>query len=232
MNADGTGVRRITRDSADDRRPSWHPNGDRVLFESNRSGRVLFYTVNLYNSKVKPIGGQEIEETMFGQFSPDGQKIAFAHKISEEASKLIIMNQFGVVLTELADFGFRSYYPQWSSDGSQLLFFSRHETENQDDEIYTINIDGTNKKRLTNWPKHNFCPSWSPDGSQIAYAQSMEGSRPEIYVMNADGSGAIRLTHNEDGETLPNWSPEGDKLLMTAYRKGNYELVEVLIPKL
>lgn len=86
-------------------------------------------------------------------------------------------------------------------------------------------------KRLTHWPKHNFCPAWSADGKKIAYAVSMENSRPEIYIMNIQGEDQIRLTHNEDGDTLPNWSANGDKLLITGFRNGNYEVCVLQISK-
>ncbi|MEO9801792.1 MAG: hypothetical protein ABJF04_01035 [Reichenbachiella sp.] len=231
MNTDGTMVRQITRDSSEDRRPSWHPNGDEILFESNRSGKFQLYTANLFNDKVKAIQIPVAKtEPIFAHYSPDGFSIAYSEKFQGDSSRLVIIDLLGKVKVELADYGFRSFYPRWSPDSKKILFFSRHETGNQDDEIYTINIDGTGKKRLTNWPKHNFCPSWSPNGMQIAYAQSMEGSRPEIHIMQADGSNAKRITFNDDGDTLPNWSPDGTKLLVTAYRNGNYEIVEMLIP--
>lgn len=232
MNADGKMVRQITRDSSEDRRPSWHPDGDQILFESNRSGKFQLYTANLFNDKVKAIRlPANSGDPIFARYSPDGSSIAYSLKLQGDSSKLVVIDVFGNLKAYLADYGFRTFYPRWSPNGKQLLFFSRHETGNQDDEIYTINIDGTGKKRLTHWPKHNFCPSWSPDGSQIAYVQSMEGSRPEIYIMKVNGLDNKRLTNNEKGDTLPNWSPDGTKLLVTAHRNGNYEIVEMTIPQ-
>lgn len=232
MNADGTMIRRITRDSLEDRRPCWHPNGDEILFESNRSGKFQLYTANLFNDKVEVIHTPALKgEPIFACYSTDGLSIALSEKYQGDSSRLVIIDLQRRIKAELADYGFRTFYPRWSPDAEKILFFSRHETDNKDDEIYTINIDGTDRKRLTNWPKHNFCPSWSPDGLQIAYAQSMEDSRPEIYIMNADGSNAKQLTSNKDGDTLPNWSPDGTKLLITAFRNGNYEIVELTIPK-
>ena len=92
-----------------------------------------------------------------------------------------------------------------------------------------MKINGDSLKRLTDWYKHNFCPMWSHDGKKIAYSTSMEDNRPEIYIMNQDGSEKTRITDNTDGDTLPNWSNDDRKLLITGYRNGNYEIIELTL---
>ncbi|WP_420583408.1 TolB family protein [Reichenbachiella sp.] len=228
MNADGNHVRQLTTENFDERRPSWHPNGRYVLFESNQSGKFELFQIELADLSIQQI---EIPNTtgtpIFASYSQDGKSIAYALRMSETSSQLITLDVERGKQNVIMDTGLRTFYPRWSPDGSQLLFFSRHETNNEDDEIYTMDIEGMNLKRLTHWPAHNFCPSWSPDGKQIAYAQSIPDGRPEIFLMNADGSDARQITYNEEGDTLPNWSPDGKKLLITAYRGGNYEIVVV-----
>lgn len=228
MDLDGKNQQKVTLHKKDDRRPSWHPSGQKIIFESNRSGKYELYELHVKNKEVKKINIKDMDgEPTFAQYSPDGNKIAYSSKKSDQQAKIVIIDQQGVHIKTLVDYSFRSFYPRWSADGKTLLFFSRHETNNNDDEVYTIGIDGKDKKRLTNWPKHNFCPSWSNDGNKIAYATSMENSRSEIYVMDANGENQIRITHNEDGDTLPNWAPGDEKLLITGYRNGNYEICEI-----
>lgn len=45
LRTDGTGLRRVTRDLADDGSPHWSPNGDRIIFNRNRSGKNALYEV-------------------------------------------------------------------------------------------------------------------------------------------------------------------------------------------
>jgi TolB protein len=59
-------------------------------------------------------------------------------------------------------------------------------------EIYAINIDGSNLKRLTNNGVNDGLPTFSPNGQFIAFV-SDEGGKWAIWAMNADGSGRGKL---------------------------------------
>jgi Tol biopolymer transport system component len=82
-----------------------------------------------------------------------------------------------------------------------------------DDDVWIVNADGTDLRRLTDSPWREFDPSLSPDGRLIAY-RSEPHDLPELWVMNADGSGQHQLT--PDGG-FPDWSPDGS---MLAYAPG------------
>lgn len=230
MDATGQNQERLTTSDAQDRRPSWHPNGKKILFESNRNGHFELYELHVRTKKIKKLALPSLEgEPIFARYSPDGEKIAFSNKKSDQESEIVLIDYQGTSTIFLTDYKLRSFYPFWSPQGDALLFFSRHETNNEDDEIYKIRLDGSGKERLTHWPKHNFCPAWSPDGKKIAYVTSMEGTRPEIYIMDINGENKVRITYNEDGDTLPTWSGDSKKLLVTGYRNGNFEICELTL---
>ncbi len=230
MDSNGQNQKRLTQHDSSDRRPSWHPSGDLILFESNRTGRFELYELHIADQRLSNIAiGDPEAEPIFARYSPDGSSIAMAIKFSESTAEIGRYDRTTKQLDLLTDNQLRSFYPNWSPDGERLVFFSRHDTDNQDDEIYTMDIPTGMLQRLTNWPKHNFCPSWSHSGTLIAYVTSMEDIRPEIYVMDADGANQRRITFNQDGDTLPQWSPDDTKLLVTGYRNGNFEIVEITL---
>ena len=227
MNADGSEQVRLTTNESNNRRPAWHPNSETVLFESDRNGKMDLFTIDLADMEVRQLTGFQNAEPIFAQYSPDGESIAISLRESENKSNIVLLNKDGEIIKELTNTNFRSYYPRWSNDGTGIVYFSRKETENEDDEIYRLNVETGEETRLTDWPKHNFCPSWSNDDSKIVYVTSMEEIRPEIYVMDSDGKNQIRLTYNENGDTLPCWSPTGNKILITGYRDENFEIIEL-----
>ncbi|MEM7360877.1 MAG: hypothetical protein AAF431_17435 [Pseudomonadota bacterium] len=232
MNSDGSGKHALTSSLSDERRPSWHPSGKQILFESNRNGEDSLLELDLSSGAVKALEhfDSNLGTPMFARYSPDGLEIAVSLRQSDEQANIAILSDSGKLKQTVTDSELRNFYPGWSSDGSAIVFHSRMYSNNEDDEIITWSRASGELTRLTDWPSHNFCPAWSNDGARIAFAQSMPESRPEIFVITSDGSNKVRVTHNEDGDTLPSWSPDGQSLLITAYRKGHYQICSVTVP--
>ena len=78
-------------------------------------------------------------------------------------------------------------------------------------EIYVMDGDGRNQRRLTVHPTIDQYPTWSPDGKKIAFVSNRNGGYIQIWVIDADGKNPIRLT---DGlwDQHPAWSPDGTKI--------------------
>ncbi len=95
---------------------------------------------------------------------------------------------------------------------ARIVFSSTHDG---DEDIYTINPDGSGLARLTDNDVYDSHPNWSPDGSMITFISYRDG-KVEIYIMDADGRGQTRLTNNELIEEHPAWSPDGSKIMFLA----------------
>ena len=76
------------------------------------------------------------------------------------------------------------------------------------EEIYTMNADGTNRVDLTRNPADDTDPRWSSNGTRIVFASNRSGNY-QIYTMNADGSGVTRVTHDSNDDRRPTWTADG-----------------------
>jgi Tol biopolymer transport system component len=87
-------------------------------------------------------------------------------------------------------------------------------------EIYVMNADGSEQRRLTRNPANEAWFAWSPDGRKIAF-DGQRGGYSDVYVMNADGSGQRLLTQRG---AQPRWSPDGRKIAFRSSREGTSEI--------
>lgn len=95
-----------------------------------------------------------------------------------------------------------------SPDGRWVAFAERVHGQGQ---IFTMRIDGSHLRRLTNDGRRDRLPAWSPDGRRIVFI-SQPGSRfsrREIYSVPSHGGPERRLTHNDGIEEEAVFSPDG-----------------------
>jgi TolB protein len=90
-------------------------------------------------------------------------------------------------------------------------------------EIYVMNIDGSNSRKITRSFGIDISPVFSPDGSKIAFVSDRGGS-PQIYTMNSDGTSIRRLTFEGSYNTSPVWSPDGRWIAFVGRKNGNNQI--------
>src|SRR5215211_4919077 len=115
--------------------------------------------------------------------------------------------------------------PPASAPAGPMIAFTSNRDGNQ--EIYSMNSDGSNLRNLTNNPASDTEPEISPDGTKIAFVSTRDGIlNPEIYTMNADGSNQQRLTKDDTNvaDVHPTWSPDGGRIAFASNRDGNQEI--------
>jgi len=94
--------------------------------------------------------------------------------------------------------------PEFSPDGATIAFASGRSGTF---DIYVMDADGSNTRRLTTTRGGQSEPTWSPDGAQIAFQSDHDGDH--IYVMTKQGTDMRRVTNDPAPEIEPAWSPDG-----------------------
>ena len=212
MNANGSGLRRVTTDTTIDYEPTWAPDGSKMAFTDYTNHHIVVIDSSGANRTQITSGAFQDEGPAW---SPDGSKIAFSTN-RDGNYEIYVMNADGsnpVRLTNDSVGGASDFAPDWSPDGSKIVFQSDRTAPLF--EIYVINSNGTGLTRLTKQGEDDINPTWSPDGSAIVFARgngspSIGNALYNVYVMNADGTVQIPLTHSMlPGEVNnePDWKP-------------------------
>src|SRR6266571_8746541 len=117
--------------------------------------------------------------------SPDGTHVAWVQSTAATTSKHTHIRgtsgNAAAVPVNLATTGERKDSdPAWSPDSKTLAFFSAAEEEDQR-QLWTVNADGSNPKKVTHLKGYAARPRWSHDGKQIAF----------LYIEGASGGGPL-----------------------------------------
>ena len=184
-----------------------------------------------------------------GYFSPDGKSIIYqAYPVGYPFYQIYVQDLEGGTPRRISPGRGRTTCSYFSVDGKRLLFASSHSDPRLDVtekkardlaaqggrrryqwdfdphmDIYTVNLDGTGMKRLTDAPGYDAEGSYSSDGKHIVFTSSRDGD-PDLYIMDADGTN-IRQIVNEDGyDGGPFFSPDNKWVIFRSDRQKEHML--------
>ncbi len=156
IDSDGRNVRRITQSRAIEISPSWSPNGRQLAFVSDRTGTPQVYIINADGTDLRRLTYEGSYNTS-PAWSPRGDLIAFVQRQPDGSNQICITSLTGETYTRLTRSG-NNEEPCWSPDGLHIAFSSNRTGSY---EIYTMDWNGTNVRRITN-TAGAFSPDWSP----------------------------------------------------------------------
>lgn len=139
-------------------------------------------------------------------------------------------------------FGGENAEAYFSSDGKQLIFQSKRDGHGCD-RIYTMNIDGSNVKQVSNGEGRTTCSYFFKGGKKILYGSTHLGSKEcppnpdfsqgyvwaiypsyDIFTADANGKNIKQLTNTNGYDAEATISPNGKKIVFTSERDGDLDL--------
>lgn len=197
-NIDGSDTMQLTDNPKYDAEAIVSSDGKKIVFGSQRFGDFDIYVMDSDGANVKRLTDR-VGYDGGPWFSPDGKKIVW-----------------------------RAWYPE--TEEEKALW--RDCMENNyivpvPLDLWVMDTDGSNKKRILRNGATNFAPSWHPSGKRIIFSSNMDdwhedqqryGHNFELYLINPDGAGLERLTYNKTFDGFPMFSPDGKKLVFASNR--------------
>ena len=184
-----------------------------------------------------------------GYFSPDGKSIIYqAYPVGYPFYQIYVQDLEGGTPRRMSTGRGRTTCSYFSVDGKSVLFASSHSDPQLDItektardlaaeggrrryqwdfdphmDIYTVDLDGTGLKRLTDAPGYDAEGSYSSDGKQIVFTSSRDGD-PDLYIMDADGTNVRQITNQDGYDGGPFFSPDNKWVIFRSDRQKEHML--------
>ncbi len=195
-----------------------------IVFASDRDGDFEIYSMNPDGSHQRQLT-QNNDRDLLPRLSPDGTRIGFVSNRDGQGDlhDIYVVDVDGRNLQQLTNEGAEDL--AWSPDGKYIAFTSNRAGNF---EIYVMNADGTNPRRLTFNRVWDNRPAWSPDSTKLAYSSRRSGSDDrgpwDIRVIDLDGRNDVEVITNRSRNIRPAWSPDGKQIAYATDLHGGWEL--------
>lgn len=229
MDADGSNQRNLTKYPAYNAGASWSPDGRRIAFTSNRTGREEIHIIDILTGDVEQLtdnAGIKHSTANHAAWSPDGKYIAYVQYIPIKTIFIMDVRTRKTKPLIPPKPNTTRNCPQWSSNGQHILFHEMDWKEFKPDEnnprlrpinlferpnrLVIVGVDGSNRRTL-DLPKDwwiSFKASWSPHGKGIVFSakeQQKLGGNHQIYKYSLATREITKLTNHPDSDIYPNW---------------------------
>lgn len=189
--------KRLTYNNYYDAEATVSPQGDKIVFTSNRSGDLELYVCDMDGNNVRQIT-HEVGYDGGAFFSPDGSQIVF------RASRPALKSE-------------QALQEYW-----QLL--RKGYVAPSEMELFICDADGKNLRQITRLGKANWAPFFHPSGKKVLFSSNhhVSGAFPfNLFMIDIDGKNLEQITFDDTFDSFPMFSLDGKYLVFCSNRNNN-----------
>lgn len=232
LQADGTGLTRLTEDEALDGDPAWSADGRQLLFRSRRDGSSDIFLMDMRSGVLTNLARDpdtSLDDEFHPIWHPEAQQLALYTDryagASCSAHQLALLPLSGgtehIQLLDLPPGNQISF--AWSPDGTTLVFSARPCGQNTTNLYVWDRETGVTESLTDEALSPALYPSWSHAGGSIAFSSAADGDY-DIYVLDVQHNQVTALTATPERDTQPSWSPDDSQIAFVSDRDGNLEV--------
>ena len=192
-------LRRLTNSRGYDAEASYSPDGQWIAFSSTRDG---------YERRLSPAERKQLEAdpSYFGEIY------------------IMRADATGSAVRRLTSVPGYDGGPFFSPDGKRIIW-RRFDERGVIADVWTMNLDGTDQRQITNFGAMSWAPYIHPSGRYVIFSSNKLGFENfELFLVDIDGlKEPVRVTYSDGFDGLPVPSPDGGRLAWTSNRGGGRE---------
>jgi TolB protein len=168
------------------------------LSETTSEVAIFAWLFDVVNASTQPIIGK-----VYRGNPTDAQVRIFAHQFADEIIRQLSGGNPGIASTQIA-------FIRGNTNGAK--------------ELWVMDYDGANQRKLTSLGTVSLTPHWSPDASRIAFTcfQPVSGvTSAQICMYSFDANKVVSFGRFRGTNNSPTWSPDGSQVMFSSSMQGN-----------
>ena len=204
---------------------SWHPSGNKLVYATHRAGVRAGFVYDVTEKTSQPLN---LPGFSYPSFAKKSEQLYYQQReenyflASLQLNSGIAQSPFPVIQST-----FNHAYPDYSATNKRIAYVSN---ESGYDELWSSNVDGSKRVKLTQLKKNIRFPKWSHDGQSIAFlAENSKGTGDSIYIFSLKKQKLSLLSSPFSKHNRPSWSWNDSEIISAIYSKEFTDIYSINI---